>query len=230
MIEYKGEKFQEWLKKYVKDNKISSIEAREMLGLSNTSYYSLFKSKNLSRESVNRITSAFGVTEEEIWGSGSLADQMSRVKSDIERVINNTSAFKHTKENLWIVPFKSYAGFLRGYGDGIGTYNNIEKIYYPLIKGESFAFQIGGQSAYPLFPENTWFCGKPLDTPDDLVKGRLYTWQTVDGIVTKIFDGMDDEYFYISSVNPDYNPVEPFHRKDVKVIYRQVGKLDSFES
>lgn len=38
------------------------------------------------------------------------------------------------------------------------------------------------------------------------------------------------EFFYISSVNEDFNPVKPMHRKDVKVIYRQVGKLDSFEN
>ncbi|WP_206367168.1 hypothetical protein [Sphingobacterium sp. SGG-5] len=184
-------------------------KAIEMLEVSKTNMYQYFKSKNLSRETVKKITETFAVSVNEIWGDGTIEEG--------------------TKPNLWIVPFRSYAGFLRGYGDGLGTKDNIEKIYYPLIKGEAYAFQIGGQSAFPLFPENTWFCGKPVESADDLVKGRLYTWQTIDGIVTKLFDGMDDEYFYVSSVNKDFNPVKPFHRKSVKVIYRQVGKLDNFE-
>ncbi|NGM63554.1 hypothetical protein G5B30_16720 [Sphingobacterium sp. SGG-5] len=216
MIEYQGEKFRNWLDNQFEKERGKPMSERftmkkaiEMLEVSKTNMYQYFKSKNLSRETVKKITETFAVSVNEIWGDGTIEEG--------------------TKPNLWIVPFRSYAGFLRGYGDGLGTKDNIEKIYYPLIKGEAYAFQIGGQSAFPLFPENTWFCGKPVESADDLVKGRLYTWQTIDGIVTKLFDGMDDEYFYVSSVNKDFNPVKPFHRKSVKVIYRQVGKLDNFE-
>lgn len=216
MIEYQGEKFRNWLDNQFEKERGKPMSERftmkkaiEMLEVSKTNMYQYFKSKNLSRETVKKITETFAVSVNEIWGDGTIEEG--------------------TKPNLWIVPFRSYAGFLRGYGDGLGTKDNIEKIYYPLIKGEAYAFQIGGQSAFPLFPENTWFCGKPVESAEDLVKGRLYTWQTIDGIVTKLFDGMDDEYFYVSSVNEDFNPVNPFHRKSVKVIYRQVGKLDNFE-
>lgn len=196
-------------RQYVEKNGLTIAEVSRKLDIRRDTVYAWFEKEEIKPKNIELILTSFGVKYDEVFG----------YNADIDK-----------EPNLFVVPFKSYAGFLRGYGDGLGTHDNIEKIYYPFIKGEAFAFQIGGQSAYPLFPENTWFCGKPLDTPDDLVKGRLYTWQTVDGIVTKIFDGMDDEYFYISSVNPDYNPVEPFHRKNVKVIYRQVGKLDSFES
>jgi phage repressor protein C with HTH and peptisase S24 domain len=74
-LEYQGEKFQKWVEEKIKSDKSKPKEdrltvgkAKEILGLSNTAYYSLFNSKNLTRESVDRITSAFGVTEEEIWG------------------------------------------------------------------------------------------------------------------------------------------------------------------
>ncbi|MDM1049505.1 hypothetical protein [Sphingobacterium hotanense] len=225
MSDYQGEKFRSFVSKmkenykdYGFDKKPTNEILAEMIGVSSVQLNRYYKSKSLERETVSNITKTFKVEENEIWG-----DDVGKSKDTTAIILGNAAP------NMYIVPFKSYAGFLRGYGDGLGMDGNIEKIYYPLIKGEAFAFQIGGQSAFPLFPENSWFVGKPIDSPDDLLKGRLYTWQTIDGIVTKIYDGMDDEFFYVSSVNDDFNPVKPFHRKNVKVIYRQVGKLDNFE-
>lgn len=223
MSDYQGKKFKDFISK-LKDNYrdygFSSRPTNEILaerlGVSSVQLNRYYKSQSLERDSVNKITKAFNVKEEDIWDTQLLREPEAQYSRNIK--------------NLYIVPFKSYAGFLRGYGDGLGTIDNIEKIYYPLIKGEGFAFQVGGQSAFPAFPENTWFVGKPVAGVEDLVKGRIYTWQTIDGIITKIFDGMDDEFFYISSVNDDHNPVKPLHRKDVKVIYRKVGKIDNFEN
>lgn len=195
-------------RQFVEKNNFTVAEVARTLNVRRDTVYAWFEKDELKQKNIDHILSSFNVGYDQVFGYNSEIDK---------------------EPNLYIVPFKSYAGFLRGYGDGLGTIDNIEKIYYPLVKGEAYAFQIGGQSAFPLFPENTWFVGKPIGSVNDLVKGRLYTWQTVDGVVTKIFDGMDDEYFYVSSPNEDYNPVKPMHRKSVKVIYRQVGKLDSFE-
>lgn len=220
MADYQGEKFKSFIenvkaeyKKYGFSERPTNEVLAKILNVSSVQLNRYYKSKSLERDTVRKIVAAFNVTESDIWDEVETGEKSS-----------------DQKPNLYIVPFKSYAGFLRGYGDGVGTIDNIEKIYYPLIKGEGFAFQVGGQSAYPAFPENTWFVGKPIDGVEDLVKGRIYTWHTIDGIITKIFEGMDDEFFYISSVNEDYNPVKPLHRKDVKVIYRKVGKIDNFEN
>lgn len=235
MSDYKGDKFQ----KKLTDMGLSATEAARRIGISRDTIHRWFNKEELDYKIRAKIRDGLGLTDAEIWGiSGDQVDALVNILKDnppkdiMLKVYEKGEYFNWAvgEPNLYIVPFKSYAGFLRGYGDGISTYSNIEKIYYPLIKGEAYAFQVGGQSAYPEFPESTWFCGKPIAGPEDLVKGRIYTWQTVDGIVTKVFDKMDDEYFYISSVNDDFNPVKPLHRKDVKVIYRKVGKLDNIEN
>lgn len=172
MIEYQGNKFRIWLDKQFEKDKDKPMKDRftmkkaiEMMGVSKTNMYQYFKSKNLERETVNKILSVFDVKASEIWDTPS-----DILYTAYENNIPNS--WVENVPNLYIVPFKSYAGFLRGYGDGLGTIDNIEKIYYPLIKGEGFAFQVGGQSAFPSFPENTWFVGKPVSCVEDLVKGR----------------------------------------------------------
>ncbi|MDM1294267.1 hypothetical protein HX021_08140 [Sphingobacterium sp. N143] len=210
MVEYQGNKFQSWLKKYQKENGISAVEAREKLNLSNTSFYSLFKSKNLTRESVNRILEAFNVTEEEIWGD------------DLSKSNAKPAAFKGSgKPNMWVVPIKAQGGFLEGYGDNVLLEQNIEKVYFPFIGQECFAFEIDGLSMITEYLPGEYFVGTPIENFNHLVKGRVYVFQTIDGIILKEFVKIEDDFIYLRSQNEDFNPVKPIHLKDVKRVYQR---------
>lgn len=210
MIEYQGNKFQSWLKKYQKENGISAVEARERLNLSNTSFYSLFKSKNLTRESVNRILEAFNVTEEEIWGD------------DLSKSNAKPAAFKgNGKPNMWVVPIKAQGGFLEGYGDSVLLEQNIEKVYFPFIGQECFAFEIDGLSMITEYLPGEYFVGTPIENFNHLVKGRVYVFQTVDGIILKEFVKIEGDHIYLRSQNDDYNPVKPIYLKEVKRVYQR---------
>src|SRR5690606_23488731 len=171
MIEYQGNKFQSWLKKYQKENGISAVEARERLNLSNTSFYSLFKSKNLTRESVNRILEAFNVTEDEIWG-----DDLSKSNAKPARFLGDGTP------NMWDVTIKAQGGFLEGYGDSVLLEQNIEKVYFPFFKGECFSFEVEGLSMVPEYMPGDRFISTPIENFNHLVKGRTYVFQTIDGI------------------------------------------------
>lgn len=81
MTEYQGEKFLNFIQKTIKEDKSKPKHDRltmnkviEMLSVSKTAVYSYFKSKNLSRETVQKITSTFNATEHEIFGIESSND------------------------------------------------------------------------------------------------------------------------------------------------------------
>jgi SOS-response transcriptional repressor LexA len=210
MIEYQGNKFQSWLKKYQKENGISAVEARERLNLSNTSFYSLFKSKNLTRESVNRILEAFNVSEEEIWGD------------DLSKSNAKPALFKgNGKPNMWVVPIKAQGGFLEGYGDSVLMEQNIEKVYFPFIGQECFAFEIEGLSMVTDYMPGEYFVGTPIENFNHLVKGKVYVFQTIDGIILKEFVKIEDDFIHLKSQNEDYNPVKPIYLKEIKRVYQR---------
>src|SRR5690606_20306357 len=117
-----------------------------------------FNSKNLTRESVNRITTAFGVSEEEIWGD------------DLSKSNAKPAAFKGTgKPNMWVVPIKAQGGFLEGYGDSVLLEQNIEKVYFPFIGQECFAFEIDGLSMITEYLPGEYFVGTPIENFNHLV-------------------------------------------------------------
>lgn len=218
MADYQGEKFQRWIEKQIendkskpKDQRLTVGKAKQMLGLSNTAYYSLFNSKNLTRESVKRITTAFDVTEEEIWGGR-------------EREESNAkpAKFKGNGEpNMWIVPIKAQGGFLSGYGDQVYMDNELDKVYFPFIAQECFAFEIDGLSMITDYMPGEYFVGTLLESIDHLVKGRVYVFQTIDGIIVKEFVKIDDNHIHLRSQNEDYNPVKPIYLKEVKRVYQR---------
>lgn len=216
-VDYQGEKFQKWIEKKIeeekskpKDERLTVGKVKELLGLSNTAYYSLFNSKNLTRESVNRITTAFGVSEEEIWGD------------DLSKSNAKPAAFKGTgKPNMWVVPIKAQGGFLEGYGDSVLLEQNIEKVYFPFIGQECFAFEIDGLSMITEYLPGEYFVGTPIENFKHLVKGRVYVFQTIDGIILKEFEKIENDHIYLRSQNDDYNPVKPIYLKEVKRVYQR---------
>lgn len=212
---YQGEKFKIWLDKLLKkekskpkDERLTVGKIQKMLGLSVTSYYSLFNSKNLTRESVNRITKTFGVSEEEIWGTGTSNAKPAKFKGNGD-------------PNMWIVPIKVQGGFLSGYGDQVYMDNELDKVYFPFISQECFAFEIDGLSMITDYMPGEYFVGTLLESLDHLVKGRVYVFQTIDGIIVKEFVKIDDNHIHLRSQNEDYNPVKPIYLKEVKRVYQR---------
>lgn len=222
MLEYQGEKFKKWLdemllkeKEKPKDERLTVGKVREILGISNTAFYSLFNSKNLTRESVNRITEKLNVSEEEIWGDD-------KVEPNVKPAHFST----HGSPNMWIVPIKAQGGFLSGYGDQVYLEGFLDKVYFPFVKGQCFAFEIEGESMINEYMPRNYFIGSPIEGKEFLVKDRVYTFQTIDGIILKCYDRMDDEFMYLYSLNEEYNPVPPIPLKNVKKIYQKEGYLE----
>lgn len=215
MTDYQGEKFKIWLDELLKKEKLKPKDERltvgkvqKMLGLSVTAYYSLFNSKNLTRESVSRITKTFGVSEEEIWGTGTSNAKPAKFKGNGE-------------PNMWIVPIKAQGGFLSGYGDQVYMDNELDKVYFPFISQECFAFEIDGLSMITDYMPGEYFVGTLLESLEHLVKGRVYVFQTIDGIIVKEFVKIDDNHIHLRSQNEDYNPVKPIYLKEVKRVYQR---------
>ncbi|WP_148910058.1 S24 family peptidase [Sphingobacterium allocomposti] len=216
-VENQGEKFKEFLKKIVKSKKVTfngepiNMEtAAKMLGYSKQNLYSKFKSKRLDYDSVKTILATFNVTEEELWGD------------DLSKSNARPAAFKGTgKPNMWVVPIKAQGGFLEGYGDSVLLEQNIEKVYFPFIGQECFAFEIDGLSMITEYLPGEYFVGTPIENFNHLVKGRVYVFQTIDGIILKEFVKIEGDYIYLRSHNEDYNPVRPIYLKEVKRVYQR---------
>lgn len=194
MLDYQGVKFQEWLYKQFEKEKGKPISDRfnmkkaiEMLGVSKTNVYQYFKSKSLGRSTVQKIVDTFGVTENEIWG------EEGGIKPNVKPAL-----FKgNGNPNMWIVPIKAQGGFLEGYGDQVLLDKNIEKVYFPFIGQECFAFEIEGMSMLTEYMPGEYFVGTPVENFNHLVKGRAYVFQTIDGIILKEFVKIEDDFIYL---------------------------------
>ncbi|MGM1427920.1 S24 family peptidase [Sphingobacterium lactis] len=217
MLDYQGEKFRSWLDEQFEKEKNKPSKERfnmkkaiEMLGVSKTNMYQYFKSANLKRETVQTITRTFNVSENEIWG-----DDLSKPNAKPARFLGDGTP------NMWIVPIKAQGGFLEGYGDSVLLEQNIEKVYFPFIGQECFAFEIDGLSMLTEYVPGEYFVGTPIENFNHLVKGRVYVFQTIDGIIIKEFVKIEDDYIHLRSQNEDYNPVKPIYLKEVKRVYQR---------
>lgn len=132
-------------------------------------------------------------------------------------------SIQFNKLNLMIVPLKAYGGFLTGYANRVFL-DSLEYSEFPFIKGQCYAFEVDGFSMYNPGDENSV---KPSDYvvcteipgPDWLNKGKIYVFQTIDGIIIKEFKAIEDGNFILRSLNPDYKDVPPIPVKSVKKIY-----------
>lgn len=217
MSDYQGEKFRNFITK-IKSNfkdygftvKPTNEMLADMIGVSSVQLNRYYKSKSLERETVNNITNTFKVGEEDIWG-----DDLS--KSNVKPAL-----FKRNGEpNMWVVPIKAQGGFLEGYGDSVLLQHNIEKVYFPFIGQECFAFEIDGLSMLTEYVPGEYFVGTPIENFNHLVKGRAYVFQTIEGIILKEFLKIEEDYIYLRSQNEDFNPVKPIYLKEIKRVYQR---------
>lgn len=188
---------------------ITMEEVAERLGVSRVQVYNYFKSENISVKIRAKIIKAFGAKEEDFI-------------SDSIKPNGKPALLKgNGKPNMWIVPIKAQGGFLEGYGDDVLLDKNIEKVYFPFINQECFAFEIEGLSMLTEYVPGEYFVGTPIENFNHLVKGKVYVFQTIDGIIIKEFVNIENDFIYLRSKNEDYNPVKPIHLKDVKRIYQR---------
>ncbi|MCY4781468.1 hypothetical protein ORI89_17565 [Sphingobacterium sp. UT-1RO-CII-1] len=206
MIDYQGERFQ----KKIAELNISATEAASRIEISRDTIHKWFKKDRLDHRQVVKITKGLGLSEEEIWGD------------DLSKSNAKPALFKGSgSANMWVVPIKAQGGFLEGYGDDIVMEQNIEKVYFPFIGSECFAFEIEGLSMLTEYVPGEYFIGTPIENFNHLVKGRSYVFQTIDGIILKEFVNIEDDYIYLRSLNEDYNPVKPIYLKEVKRVYQR---------
>ncbi|WP_312363977.1 helix-turn-helix transcriptional regulator [Sphingobacterium sp.] len=206
MIDYQGEKFQ----KKLAELNMSATEAANRIDISRDTIHKWFKKDRLDYKQVVRITKGLGMSEDEIWG-----DDLSKSNVKPARFLGDG------KPNMWVVPIKAQGGFLEGYGDNVLMAQNIEKVYFPFIGHECFAFEIDGLSMLTEYVPGEYFVGTPIENFNHLVKGRVYVFQTIEGIILKEFVKIEDDFIYLRSQNDDFNPVKPIHLKEVKRVYQR---------
>ena len=217
MSDYQGEKFRAFVSKmkenykdYGFDQKPTNEILAEMIGVSSVQLNRYYKSKSLERETVSNITNTFNVEEREIWG-----DDLSKPNAKPARFLGDGTP------NMWVVPIKAQGGFLEGYGDTVLLEQNIEKVYFPFIGQECFAFEIDGLSMLTEYVPGEYFVGTPIENLNHLVKSRVYVFQTIDGIIIKEFVKIENDYIHLRSQNEDYNPVKPIYLKEIKRVYQR---------
>jgi|GEM_PF-1292975 len=217
MLDYQGEKFKIFISniknnpsKYGFHKKPTNEDIANKLGVGAMQLNRYYKSNSLQRETVVKITTAFNVSEEDIWGDVKL-----KSNAKPARFLGDGTP------NMWIVPIKAQGGFLEGYGDNVLLEQHIEKVYFPFIGQECFAFEIEGISMLSEYVPGEYFVGTPIEKFSHLVKGRVYVFQTTEGIILKEFEKIEDDYIYLRSLNEDFNPVKPIYLKEVKRVYQR---------
>ena len=124
------------------------------------------------------------------------------------------------KNNMFIVPLKAYGGFLNGYERKVYE-NTLQRASFPLVRGECFAFEVEGFSMAPDYNPGDYFVGSTLEAFQDLVKSRPYVFQTIEGLILKMFEKIENDQAFLYSINPECNPVKPIHLKEIKKVYHK---------
>lgn len=188
------------LKTYLRVNNITQEGASETLGVSRQTVNTWCKLDELDEDTISKIERKFKITQSDI---------VSNVK---------TFSLDNGKSNLYIVPLKAFGGFLTGYADTVFM-EGLEKVSFPFIQGECFAFEVEDFSMVPDYAPSDYVVCTPVENFNWLRKGKVYVFQTIDGLLLKIFDKMDEKFMYLKSINADYNPVPPIKLKSIKKVY-----------
>lgn len=135
-----------------------------------------------------------------------------------------------TKNNMYIVPIKAYGGFLAGYSNK-AYMDSLEKIPYPWVRSECYAFEVEGFSMVSENSKEESYYPGTLVVCTELngmwmQKNRAYVFVTIDGIIIKVFDHIDDQYCHLKSLNPakEYQ-VKPIPLKNIKRIFHIENKI-----
>lgn len=245
MPDYKGEKFQ----KFLKLKGIGAAKAGETLGVSRQTVYQYFKSQSLERETVNNILTKFGATEEEVFGTVSNHKSISNAKDignpeiydeDGDQKFTEISPGRY-RMGTELVPVYAQAGYLTGYADK-EFIEELPKHYITVdkyVRGKYRSFEISGHSmdngdVKEAMPDGTIATGREVKR--ELWKSKLHNHQwpnwifvhRTEGIVAKQIAHQDLEtgQLILRSLNPDkdkYPDIQVF-LDEIEQIYNVVKR------
>lgn len=247
MLDYKGEKLQTFLQK----SKISVKKIADILEINRQTVYKYFKSKQLSREVVAKITTKLNLTEKQIWGNDDeiikqprLEAQLLYIAADPRDHNNDGSKFEDLQNGfirmrIKIVPNKAYAGYLRGFQDR-EYYEDFQTTSIEVQKefrGNYLAFEVKGDSMITMDPNQFEDMALPgwkaiaRELPRHHWQYKLHThkvdtWVIVhrtEGILIKkiINHDVENGRITIHSLNPHY-PDEVLELDDIAQIFSVV--------
>jgi transcriptional regulator with XRE-family HTH domain len=232
MSEYQGEKF----KSYLKDNKISVIEAAKTLGVSRNTVYQYFRSDNLERETVINIITKFNTTEEEVFdiSQSTTIKQIHQNAKDLgdPTIYDEEGNTKFTeispgryRMGVELVPEYARAGYLAGYADQ--EYISELPLHYitvdRYVRGKYRAFEISGDSMdngdiREALPHGTIATGREVKRELWDSKFHNHQWPNwifihkTEGIIAKQISSQDviKGTLTLKSLNPDKDTYPDF--------------------
>ncbi|QHV99267.1 LexA family transcriptional regulator [Spirosoma endbachense] len=127
--------------------------------------------------------------------------------------------------NMWVVPARAQAGFINGFAKRLFA-EQIQRVSFPMIQGECFCFEVEGFSMFPDYVPGSYVVSTLLEDWTWMRKGKIYVFQTDEGIIVKAYENTVDETVYLSSSNPTYNPVAPISLRELRQVYNIEFKVE----
>lgn len=189
------------LKKWLKDNRYDVAWLSNKLGITPQSVY-----EQLRKERIGDVFKA------------KLVRANLNIFGNIQTTVTVPNNTENQKLNLMIVPLKAYGGFLNGYANRVFL-DSLEYSQFPFIKGQCFAFEVENFSMSPEINPGDYVVCTEIPDPDWLTKNKVYVFQTIDGLIIKVFDHIKNDQCFLKSINTEYNPVDPVPLKSIKKIY-----------
>lgn len=218
MSQHHGEALEEFLRM----RRINKGDAADKLGISRGTLYLWFNKKELPDDSVLLLKERLGF--DPFIKSNGYANKTSVHVVNEPEVKYNTqmSDVPRFKPNIIYVPLYAFGGFMTGYRDTIFI-DSLEHFSLPGVTGEHYAFEIAGMSMYKAGDELSASPGdiaisRPIESFSYLMKGKGYVLQTVEGILYKIFDKLDEKAGYFHSLNSEYEH-QKIPLKEIKRLY-----------
>jgi phage repressor protein C with HTH and peptisase S24 domain len=197
LVKHEGEILQNWLD----SKRWSALDLANELGMSKQNVYYHLKRDEISSEFKEKLEKkGFDVFAK-------------KDKSNVKH-----ASLDNGKSNMFLVPLKAYGGFLNGYSDTVFL-ESLEKVSFPFIKGDCYAFEVEGFSGSPDYNPGDYVIATPVEKFEWLRKNQVYVFQTIDGLLLKVFDKIEGNLCHVHSINEDYNPVAPFPVKSLKKVY-----------